>query len=207
MLSTKFKVSFVKLSLEIRRGLKDILHTVVTSNLIIISREKSLVLKDEDGKRVRGCVGVCFEWGGGFVIFRDALLCLFLLLLVAHLNWHQTASNSTKQSSTLHCCEEGCRYFTKSKSARWNTWQNALWGWLQLRRKSQFFYPHHSLQLTPFFAPDYTEEKRLSCFECHTSLQELHWSSLQCKFRMSWCLCQEAQRSKDIFQPRGLTEV
>lgn len=59
MLSTKFKVSFVKLSLEIRRGLKDILHTVVTSNLIIISCEKSLVLKDKDGKRVRGCVGVC----------------------------------------------------------------------------------------------------------------------------------------------------
>lgn len=37
MLSTKFKVSFVKLSLEIRHGLKDIVHIVVTSNLIIIS--------------------------------------------------------------------------------------------------------------------------------------------------------------------------
>lgn len=41
MLSTKFKVSFVKLSLEIRYGLKDIVHIVVTSNLIIISYEKS----------------------------------------------------------------------------------------------------------------------------------------------------------------------
>lgn len=41
MLSTKFKVSFVKLSLEIRHDLKDILHIVVTSNLIIISCEKS----------------------------------------------------------------------------------------------------------------------------------------------------------------------
>lgn len=40
MLSTKFKVSFVKLSLEIRCGLKDILHNAVTSNLIIIAYQK-----------------------------------------------------------------------------------------------------------------------------------------------------------------------
>lgn len=37
MLSTEFKVSFVKLSLGIGFGLKDILHHAVTSNLIIIT--------------------------------------------------------------------------------------------------------------------------------------------------------------------------
>lgn len=102
-------------------------------------------------------VSVCFwvHWGaeGGGSSFLEIHFCVlffFSLLFVAHLNWHQTASNSTKQSLTLHGCEEGCRYFTKSKSACWNTWQNALWGWLQLRRKSQFFYSHHSLLLTPF---------------------------------------------------------
>lgn len=40
MLPTKFKVSFVKLSLEIRHGLKDILHNTVTSNLMIIAYKK-----------------------------------------------------------------------------------------------------------------------------------------------------------------------
>lgn len=49
MLSTKFKLSFVKMSLEIRRGLKDILHNAVTSNLIIIAYQKILrVLKDAE---------------------------------------------------------------------------------------------------------------------------------------------------------------
>lgn len=42
MLSTKFKVSFVKLSLEIRRDLKDIIHKAVASNLMIIAYQKSL---------------------------------------------------------------------------------------------------------------------------------------------------------------------
>lgn len=43
MLSTKFKVSFVKLSLEIRYSLKDILHNAVTSNLIITTYQKSFM--------------------------------------------------------------------------------------------------------------------------------------------------------------------
>lgn len=69
MLSTKFKVSFVKLSLEISRGLKDILHTVVTSNFIIISHVKSLVLKDKDSMwvRVRVCIEARREGGSSFL--------------------------------------------------------------------------------------------------------------------------------------------
>lgn len=98
MLSTKFKVSFVKLSLEIRRGLKDILHTVVTSNLIIISREKSLVLKDKDGKRVRGCVGVCFVGVG--LSFLEMHFCIFFCSCSLHISTdikrHQIAQNSPR---------------------------------------------------------------------------------------------------------------
>lgn len=156
MLSTKFKVSFVKLSLEIRRGLKDILHTVVTSKLIIISHEKSLMCwKIKQGSGWEGVwVSVCFwvNWGTeGGGSFLEMHFCIFFfyscsLRISTDIKRHQIARNSP----WLCMAEEGCRYFNKSKSACWNTWQNALWGWLRLRRKSQFFYSHHSLLLTPF---------------------------------------------------------
>lgn len=105
MLSTKFKVSFVKLSLEISRSLKDILHTVVTSNLIIISHEKSLMcwkIKMGSGWVECECVflSALRRRGRGFVIFRDALLCSFFffhscsLHISTDIKRHQIARNS-----------------------------------------------------------------------------------------------------------------
>lgn len=150
------------------------------------------------------CVFVCFD---GVVIFRDALLYLFCscsLHISTDIKRHQIARNSPwlcmaakRVAGILPSQKVRVEIRDKMPFEVDYSWEGSRSSFTHITRCSS----------PPFFAPDYTEEKRLSCFECHTSLKELHWSSLLCKFRMSWCLCQEAQRSKDIFQPRGLTEV
>lgn len=74
MLSTKFKVSFVKPSLEIKRSLKDILHNVATSNLIIISYgNHSCELKDGDEGKIINYTG----FRGAFPHPSTPLFCNF----------------------------------------------------------------------------------------------------------------------------------
>lgn len=163
MLSAKFKVSFVKLSPGIRRALKDILHDAVTSNLTLTAYRK------EKGKKKRSCVER--RWKKRKKINtpkkneKNAMPVLefffFLtpLLLVSHLSWHQTASNSAKQTLIQRWCEEGCRYFTK-----WRYMTKCSLRLTTAEEVSGFLYPHHSLPAHPL-APDYTGEKKGSCFE------------------------------------------
>lgn len=67
-----------------------------------------------------------------------------LLFLVSHLNWHQTASNSAKQTLIQWWCEEGCRYFTK-----WRYMTKCSLRLTTAEEVSGFLYPHHSLPAHP----------------------------------------------------------
>ena len=75
-------------------------------------------------------------------------ICAFffftLLLLVSHLSWHQTASNSAKQTLIQRWCEEGCRYFTK-----WRYMTKCSLRLTTAEEVSGFLYPHHSLPAHP----------------------------------------------------------
>ena len=86
MLSAKFKVGFVKLSLGIRRALKDILHDAVTSNLTLTAYRKNkkhthkknknaCVLKeDEKNERKKKCYA-SFRDSAFFFFFYSSVTC------------------------------------------------------------------------------------------------------------------------------------
>lgn len=172
MLSTKFKVSFVKLSLEIRYSLKDILHNAVTSNLIITTYQKSFMCL----KGKKKC----------YASFREKEIKHSYFAITFSI--FQLASNSIKP------CEahldsvvmwRGLQVLYQVKTHDKMLFEvDYSWGsvWLSLPTSLNAF--------SPPFAPDYTREKKGAVLnKCHRSLQELHWSLLLCKFRMSWCLC------------------
>ena len=173
MLSAKFKVSFVKLSPGIRRALKDILHDAVTSNLTLITyqkKRKSLVCWKKMKKKERKKINTKNKTKKKcYASFRDMCLFFFftLLLLVSHLSWHQTASNSVKQTLIQRWCEEGCRYFTK-----WRYMTKCSLRLTTAEEVSGFLYPHHSLPAHPLLLQTTLgkkkkkkKKKRGSCFE------------------------------------------
>lgn len=188
MLSAKFKVSFVKLSPGIRRALKDILHDAVTSNLTLTAyrkekgKKKTLVCwkkmkKKKENKHPKKKWKKCYA---SFRVFFFLLLC-YLFHISADIKQHQIVRNRPWFSGDVK------RVAGTLPSE--DTWQNALWGWLQLR-KCLAFYTHitHCL-LTPLLQTTLGKKRGAVLNKCHTSLQELHWSLLLCKSRMSWCVC------------------
>ena len=173
MLSAKFKVSFVKLSPGIRRALKDILHDAVTSNLTLITyqkKRKSLVCWKKMKKKERKKINTKNKTKKNAMPVLEICAFFFfftLLLLVSHLSWHQTASNSAKQTLIQRWCEEGCRYFTK-----WRYMTKCSLRLTTAEEVSGFLYPHHSLPAHPLLLQTTLgkkkkkrKKKRGSCFE------------------------------------------
>lgn len=181
MLSAKFKVSFVKLSLEIRHILKDILHNTVTSNLIIITYQNQSTKKMKKKFAVPVLEKMCFF----FLLFH----CLFHIS--ADIKRHQIMWNRPWFSSDV----KRVAGTLPSEDTR----QNALWGWLRLRKCLTFFTHITHCLLTPF---SYTGEKKWSCFEWvsnQTPRVTLIFTTMQIQDVMVSML--RSQGREGIFQP------